>query len=275
MKSFIAIGFTLLLMLVSFNSFAADEVQTFSQYTDGEARAADSQNHEAIQDGGFLAGGFETGFAVSNYYASDPDRAEGAATAEVISTVGESFLYDNGMGGESHSVTTVKNMVNTTGDWGKGSFEAGAEQGSWVTIPGELEFGYAYNNTSIQNDGVMEANGPISLENQTMAAGHSIVELTSTEDTRGTEVSTWGETSNSFPGTVQSTFTGSGGFGGGNTLIKGNAAVQGQFSGTFETMASNNMLVQGSGSAILTNGFQEGIGQVVRAEVNSMSTVGQ
>ena len=71
MKSFIAIGFTLLLMLVSFNSFAADEVQTFSQYTDGEARAADSQNHEAIQDGGFLAGGFETGFAVSNYYASD------------------------------------------------------------------------------------------------------------------------------------------------------------------------------------------------------------
>lgn len=267
------IGLLTIVCLFSFNVYSAEYIA--SQYTDGMAQASDVQNHgetKGDQDE-YQVGGFGNGYGMVNYYVSDPVNAEGSAVAEVISN-GYSFFYDNMDGAESHSSNVVKSWVETKGTWSKADFQSGAEQSNWVSMPGDLKFGYGYNQSSIQNEGSIENNGPISAQNTSTAAGYTTVTFGLTENTANTKVNSFTEAHNSSPSIVGN-FKAEGGFGGGNTLIKGNASVQGQFSGNFKVDSQDYNTTHGSGTVNLTNGFQDGVGNVVRSEVNSFSRIGK
>ena len=273
----LAIALTFIVTIPVMATEETDPVAT-NQYTTGEAQAADSQTHGSFSgnEDQHEVGGFGTGYANLNYQASDPIKATGWGTAEVIID-GYSFHYDpqvdNMAGGESHSSVVSTSLGATEGSWGKETFNQGAEQSTWVSQAGDLEFGYGYNQTGIQNTGSIENNGPVSAENQSSAVGDTVVQLWSGDGTIHTKVDTNGSAFNTNAN-LESGFYGNGGYGGGNTLINGNTAVQGQFSGTMSTVDPNHSFVSGSGAVNLTNRYESGIGNVVRAEVNSTSSVG-
>ena len=243
------------------------------QYTDGMAQAADVQNHGEIAGdmGQFEVGGFGNGSGMVNYYSAGPEYADGSATAEVISN-GYSFFYEDNMGGESHSSNVVQSAVQTQGTLGQAEFQSAAEQSVWANFSGDLRFAYGYNKTIIHNEGSINEEGPLSAENISTATGYTKINFNEGDGTRSTEVKSYGEAYNSNP-SLQSNFNAEGGYGGGDTLIIDNASVQGQFFGMFQATNTMQNIVQGGGVVNLTNRFEEGVGQVVRAEVSSFSSV--